>query len=91
MADGIASAIRQAKEAAGEKDVTVIGATNTAQQCLKAGLADELHIDIMPILLGDGLRFFDGRGVAEVALERLKVVELPNGRIHLRFRVLDKG
>ena len=91
VADGIASAIRQAKEAAGEKDVTVIGATNTAQQCLKAGLADELHIDIMPILLGDGLRFFDGRGVAEVALERLKVVELPNGRIHLRFRVLDKG
>lgn len=47
VTDGIESAIAQAKAAAGEKDVTVIGAASTAQQCLKAGLADELHIDIM--------------------------------------------
>ena len=91
VTDGIESAIRQAKEAAGDKDVTIIGATNTAQQCLKAGLADELHIDIMPLLLGDGLRFFDERGMEEVRLERLQTVELPGGSIHLEFRIIKKG
>jgi len=89
--DGIESAIRQAKAAAGDKDVTVIGATNTAQQCLKAGLADELHIDVMPILLGDGLRFFNDRGVEEVRLERLQTVELPGGSTHLEFHIITKG
>src|SRR3989337_1123139 len=48
VTDGIQSAIRQAKAVAGDKDVNIIGAANTARQCLKAGLADELHVDIMP-------------------------------------------
>lgn len=47
VTDGIESAIEQAKKAAGDRDVTVIGGASTAQQCLKAGLADELHIDII--------------------------------------------
>ena len=50
VTDGIASAIKQAKVAAGAKDVTVIGGASTIQQCLQAGLADELQIDIMPVL-----------------------------------------
>ena len=52
VADGIQSAIQQARAAAGDKEVNIIGAASTARQCLQAGLADELHIDIMPVLLG---------------------------------------
>ncbi len=88
VTNGIESAIKQAKAAAGEKDVNVIGAASTSQQCLKAGLADELHIDIMPVFLGGGLRPFEGIGEGQIQLERLKVIELPKGRTHLRFRVV---
>lgn len=86
--DGIESAILQAKAAAHGKDVTVIGAASTAQQCLRAGLADELHVDIMPVLLGSGLRLFEGFDLGQIQLERLKVMELPGGRTHLRFRLM---
>jgi dihydrofolate reductase len=88
VTDGIESAIRQAKADAGNKDVNVIGAASTAQQCLQAGLADELHVDIMPVLLGSGLRLFEGFDLGEIQLERLNVMELPGGRTHLRFRVI---
>ena len=87
VTDGIESAIRQARAAAGDRDVTVIGGARTAQQCLRAGLADELHIDIMPVLLRSGLRLFEDIGTAQLQLERSTVVELPAGRTHLRFRV----
>src|SRR5512139_3851183 len=46
VTDGIESAIKKAKATAGDKDVNVIGATSTTRQCLNAGLADELHVDI---------------------------------------------
>lgn len=82
------SAIQQAKAVAGDKDVNVIGAASTAQQCLNAGLADELHVDIMPVFLGGGLRPFDGIDAGRIQLERIKVVELRGGRTHLRFRVV---
>jgi len=88
VTDGIQSAIRQAKAAAGKKDVTVIGAANTAQQCLEAGLADELHIDIMTVLLRAGLRTFEDTNAEPIRLERIKVMELPGGRTHLEFRIL---
>jgi dihydrofolate reductase len=86
VTDGIESAINQAKAAAGEKDVTIIGAPATVRQCIQAGLADELHVDIMPVLLGGGLRLFEDIGLDELQLERLKVLELPDGRTHLRYR-----
>ncbi len=88
VTEGIESAIGQAKAIAGGKDVTIIGGASTAQQCLKAGLADELHIDIMPVLLGGGLRPFGDVSLEQLQLERIKVVELPGGRTHLRFRVV---
>jgi dihydrofolate reductase len=56
---GIESAFSQAKSAAGEKVMTVIDAPNTARQCLKAGLIGELHVDIVPVLLGSGLPLKD--------------------------------
>ncbi len=88
VTDGVESAIRQAKAAAGNKDVTVIGGASTIQQCLQAGLADELHVDVMPVLLCNGLRFFEDLGETPVQLERLEVVSLPSGRTHHKFRVL---
>jgi dihydrofolate reductase len=88
VTDGIQSAITQAKVAAGHKDVTVIGGASTAQQCLSAGLADELDIDIMPVLLCGGLRLFDAIGTEQIRLERMKVLALPGGRTHLRFCIV---
>ena len=87
VTEGVESAIKQAKLAAGNKDVTVIGGASTIRQCIKAGLVDELQIDIMPILLGGGLRLFEGSETASIQLERLNVVNLPGGRIHMKFRV----
>ena len=86
VTDGLESAIRQAKAAAGDKDVTIIGGASTVQQCLQAGLVDELHVDIMPVLLCSGLRLFENIIAEHIQLERIKVVELPAGRTHLRFR-----
>ncbi len=88
VTDGIESAIGQAKAAAGDKDIAVIGGASTAQQCIQAGLADELHIDIMPVLLCGGLRPFEDIGTEPIQMERMKVIESPAGRTHLRFRVV---
>jgi Dihydrofolate reductase len=88
VTNGIESAIQQAKAAAGDKDVNIIGATSTARQCLEAGLADELHVDILPVFLGGGLRAFEEINEKKIQLERIKVMELPGGRTHLRFRVI---
>jgi dihydrofolate reductase len=88
VTDGIESTVTQAKAAAGDKDVNIIGATSTAQQCLQAGLADELHVDIMPVFLGGGLRAFEEIREGQIQLERIKVMELPGGRTHLRFRIV---
>jgi dihydrofolate reductase len=88
VTDGIESAVRQAKVAAGDKNVTIIGSASTAQQCLRSGLADELHIDIIPIFLKTGFRPFEGLGNRPIKVERVKVVELPAGRTHIRFQFI---
>lgn len=88
VTDGIESAIRQAKVAAGDKEINIIGAPSTAQQCLEAGLPDELHVDIMPVLLGGGLRPFENIDTEQIELERLSVMELPGGRTHFKFRII---
>lgn len=87
VTDGIESAVQQAKAAARDKDVTIIGGASAARQSLKGGLVDELHIDIMPVLLSDGLRLFEDFNTEQMQLERLAVMELPGGRIHLKFHV----
>ena len=88
--DGVESAIKQAKLAAGNKDVTVIGSASTIRQCMKAEVADELHIDLMPILLCGGLRIFEDFGITPIQLERLNVVGWPIGRTHFKFRVVKQ-
>jgi dihydrofolate reductase len=87
VTDGIESAIQQAKAAAGDKEVNIIGAPATARQCLDADLADELHVDIMPVLLGEGLRLFED-SAKTIQLERIDLMELPGGRTHLKFRII---
>jgi len=88
VTDGVESAMKQAKAAAGEKDVTVIGGAKTIQECLKAGLIDELQIGIMPVLLGDGLRLFEHLSGQQLQLEKIKLIESPAGRTDIFFRVI---
>ena len=88
VTDGVESLIRQAKAAAGDKNVVVVGGANVIQECLKAGLIDELQIGISPVLLGDGLRLFENLENENIQLEKVKVVEWPDGITEIRFRVL---
>jgi dihydrofolate reductase len=87
VTDGIQSALEKAKAAAGDKHVMVVGGANTAQQCLRAGLVDEIHIGIVPILFGEGLRFFEPLINEQMELERTRVFESPT-RTDLWFRVV---
>ncbi len=80
--DGVESAMRQAKQAAGDANVLVHGAS-LAQSCLRAGVLDEIEIHLMPILLGEGRRLFDGQ---RAGLELTRVIDAP-GVTHLRYRV----
>ncbi len=82
---GIDSALAQAREAAGDKDVFIGGGAETINQYLAAGAIDELELNIAPILLGGGERLFDG--VGDLKLEQLRAVEAP-GVTHLKYRVV---
>ncbi|HKF37459.1 MAG TPA: dihydrofolate reductase family protein, partial [Ktedonobacteraceae bacterium] len=84
---GIERAIEQAQAAAGDKQVTVVGGAQTAQQCLRAGLVDEIHLGIVPVLFGEGLRFFEPLVDEQLALERTGVFESPT-RTDLWFRMV---
>ena len=86
VTDGLESAVEQARAVAGDKDVGVIGAS-LVQQCIRAGLLDEIHIDLVPVLLGDGIRLFDHLGTEPIELETTRVIE-GAGVTHLTFRVV---
>lgn len=86
VSDGVESAVRQAKQAAEEKDV-VICTASILQQCLNAGLMDEIHVDVAPLLLGKGVRLFDHLNIKPTQLERLRTIAAP-GVIHLGFRLV---
>ena len=87
VTDGLDSAVAQATAAAGERAVTVVGGADLNRQLLAAGLADELRIDVMPILLGGGRRLFDGLPPDTVRLEKIGVEDV-GARTSLSFRVL---
>lgn len=80
------TAVRDAKQAAGDKDVLVHGAGIT-QRALTVGLLDELEISLIPVLLGDGRRLFEHLGIEQRELERIRVLEGEGGVTHLRYRV----
>jgi len=81
----VESAVKRANTAAGNKNVYVVGGANIAQQCIKAGLLDEMRIHIAHVLLSDGILLFDELGPESIELERTKVVDSP-GVTHLMFR-----
>jgi dihydrofolate reductase len=87
VTDGIESALDQAREAAGGKDVKLWGGGQVVQQYLAAGLLDELELHVVPVVLGDGARVFDNLGDADVQLEQVRAVEAP-GVAHLKYRVV---
>jgi dihydrofolate reductase len=85
VTDGIESAVAQAKSAAGPKSVGVHGA-QTIQQCLDAGLLDEIHVDLASVLLGAGVRLFDHLANTPLVLGDPTVVT-GVGVTHLRYPV----
>jgi dihydrofolate reductase len=74
VTDGIESALRQAREAAGDKDVVIGGGANVVQQYLAAGLLDEMELHIAPVFLKGGERLFENLGSRELKLELLRTV-----------------
>lgn len=87
VTDGVASAIAQAKDAADGRHVALAGA-QAVQQAIRAGLLDEVHLAVVPVLLGGGVRLFDHLG-GPVRLEKISVVDAPSVT-HLSYRVIDR-
>jgi dihydrofolate reductase len=85
VTDGIEAALERAREAAGEGDVMIAGGASTIQQCLAAGLLEELYLHIAPVILGDGERLLEG--VGDPTLEPVKVVASP-AATHIKYRVV---
>ncbi|MGH3464940.1 MAG: dihydrofolate reductase family protein [Kribbellaceae bacterium] len=85
VTDGIESCVAQAKSAAGDRDILLHGAA-TAQECLRAGLLDEMELHLVPVLLGQGRRLFDDLPPDHIELELLRALDAP-GVQHLRYRV----
>jgi dihydrofolate reductase len=85
VSDGISSAVKQAKAAADGKVIIVMGA-NVAQQLMKEGLADEIYIQLVPVLLGSGIRLFEHFGTAPIELTCDRAVNSPH-ITHLKFKI----
>ena len=86
VTDGLESALDQAKAVAGDKHVGV-GAAGIVQQCIKAGLLDEIHVDLVHVLLGGGVSLFDHLGTGPIDLQSTRVID-GTGVTHLTFRVI---
>lgn len=84
VTDGIEAAVARAREAAGGRPIAVAGGASTANQALAAGLVDQLHLHVAPVVLGAGERLFDG--VQPLDLEPLEVIASP-GVTHVRYAV----
>jgi dihydrofolate reductase len=87
VTDGIQSALSQAKKAAGNQDVKIMGGANTINQYLAAGLIDELWLHIAPVTIGAGTRLFEG--VPGLKLEPMEISGT-NVVTHIRYRVIKK-
>jgi dihydrofolate reductase len=85
--DDVTEAITRAKEAAGDRDVLVHG-VGCAQAALAAGVLDELQLHLVPTILGEGRRLFEGIGSEPHEFELLRNVQAP-GVTHLRYRVVS--
>jgi dihydrofolate reductase len=88
--DGIEAALALAKEAAGDKDVSVMGGADIGRQYIRAGLVDEIWIHLVSVLFGSGTQMFEKMGVEHIRLETVEVIEATLAT-HLHFRVLDRS
>jgi dihydrofolate reductase len=80
--------LRDAREAAGDRNVTLMGGPDLGRQFLAAGLVDELSFHLVPVVFGRGKRLFDGLpGEQHMQLEPLSTIQTPNAA-HLRFRIV---
>jgi dihydrofolate reductase len=86
VTDGIESALQQAKQAAGGRDVLLAGGANVVQQYLAAGLVDEFELHVVPILLGDGERLLEN--VGDLNVQQVRAIEAP-GVTHIKYRVVN--
>jgi dihydrofolate reductase len=86
VTDGVESAVTRARQAAGDQDVLLAGGADVINQALSAGLVDQVQLHVVPLLLGDGSRLFDGVG-PDVRLEQVSALEAP-GVAHLTYRVV---
>lgn len=87
VTDGVESALAQARLAGGDKNVWVMGGANIAQQYIKTGLLDELHIRIAPLLLCEGIRLFEHIGSQLVELRHISAEQTPSAT-HLKYQVV---
>jgi dihydrofolate reductase len=87
VTDGVESALRQAQAVAGGNRIGLMGAS-VVQQFLSAGLLDEIVLQLIPVLLGKGIRLFDHLGDQHIKLEKTRLVEGPGGVTHLWMKVL---
>ncbi len=88
VSDGIASALAKAKEVAGDKDIHLMGA-NVQQQFLGAGLLDEIHVHVVPVLLCEGIRLFDHLGSKHIRLQQAQVGQ-GDQVAHLTYRLIKE-
>jgi len=86
VTDGIGAALEQARAAAGDRNVIVMGGADLLRQYLDAGVVEELTLTIAPVLLGAGKRLFDGIERTDLGFERTAVIESPYAT-HLRYEV----
>lgn len=84
--DGIESALDRAREVAGEHDVRIAGGGETIVEYLNAGLIDEFHVALSPVLFGSGIRLFEGVDAGRVALDLVRAEPSPR-TTHLRYTV----
>jgi dihydrofolate reductase len=89
VTDGIENALRRAKAAAGDGNVTVMGGASLGRQYIAAGLVDEISIHLVPVLFGDGTRMFDNLKIGHLRLEPVQAFQTP-AATHLRFRVVTQ-
>ncbi|MCA9884762.1 MAG: dihydrofolate reductase family protein [Anaerolineae bacterium] len=87
VTDGIVAALELARAAAGKRNVGVWGGASILRQYLKAGLLDEMQIQLIPILLGDGICLFEGFDPHGIKLKKINVIETP-AATHLRLEVV---
>jgi dihydrofolate reductase len=86
VTDSVESALRQARAVAGDKDVSVAGGASVIQQFITARLLDEIEIHLIPMLVGDGKRLFEGLGTDQIELTPDRVIDSP-AVTHLRYRL----